>query len=101
MIGTTLIVLIVLSAAIWIIIEAKRFEHKIFALILIGLILFGYFSTASVFKEEDVDFTSFSGIYSAGKIYLSWMGGFFNNIKTITANIINMDWKLDKNETQG
>ena len=99
MIGTTLIVLIVLSATIWLIIEAKRFEHKIFALLLIGLILFGYVSTASAFKEQNIDFTSISGIYSAGKIYFSWLGGLFNNVKTITLNAIKMDWGMDINNT--
>jgi hypothetical protein len=99
MIGTTLIVLVILSAAIWMIIEIKRFEHKIFAILLIGLILFGYLSTINAFKTQELDFTSISGIYSTGSIYLSWLGGFFNNLKTITLNVIKMDWNLDTNNT--
>ena len=98
-IGTTLIVIGVLVAAIWLIIEIKRFKHKIFAVLLIALILFTYISFVSVIKGKDLDLKSIEGIKSAGTLYMSWLGGIFSNFKTITNNAINMDWKFNENET--
>jgi len=94
--GTTFLILAVLIIAVWLIIEAKRFKHKLFAIFLIGLILFSYFSFISVFKEQQIDFKSISGITSAGKLYFSWLFSVFGNFKTITMNVINMDWKLNE-----
>ncbi|HLC86851.1 MAG TPA: hypothetical protein VJH65_01070 [Candidatus Nanoarchaeia archaeon] len=88
-----IIAISILVVAIWLIVEFKRFRHKFFALLLIGLILFLYFSITSVFSGTDVDYKSFSGLTKATKIYFSWFGSTFGNIKTITGNAINMDWK--------
>ncbi len=92
-IGVTIFVIAVLIIAIWIIIEARRFKHKLLAFFLIGLVLFSYFSITSVFKGKDVDLTNVSGIIDASKIYFSWLGSFFSNIKSITSKVIQMDWK--------
>jgi hypothetical protein len=95
-IGTTLIVIAVLVVAIWVIIEVKRFKHKIFALFLIALILFTYISFASVIKGKDLNFKSVDGLKEAGGLYLSWLGSIFGNMKMLTVNAINMDWKANE-----
>lgn len=91
-IGTTLFVIGVLIAAIWVVIEVKRLKHKLFAILLIFLILFTYLSFTHVMRSNDVDLTSVSGMIDAGGLYVSWLGSIFSNFKTITANAINMDW---------
>lgn len=91
-IGITLIVVAALIAVIWIAIEVKRLKHKLFAILLIGLILFTYLSFTHVVKKNGIDIKTPSGILDAGKLYLSWLGAIFGNVKSITANAISLDW---------
>ena len=72
--------------------EINKLKHKFFGLFLILLILFIYISSVSVFSDSGVDFTTGKGVFEAGKIYLSWLGSIFVNIKEITADAINLDW---------
>jgi len=97
-IGVTLLVIAVLLIAIWVIFEVKRFRHKIFAIFLIVLILFTYLSFVAVLKEQDLNFKSINGVSEAGKLYFSWLGSLFGNLKSITTHAIDMDWK-QVNET--
>lgn len=91
--GVTLLVICILVIAIWLIVEFKRFRHKILALILISLILFTYFGFVSSIKGENVDFKSIDGLKQAGKLYVTWLGNVFQNIKTIAGNAISMNWR--------
>jgi len=92
MIGVTLIIISVLIVAIWVVIEVKRLQHKLFAIFLIGLILFIYLSGFFVFKGQDIEFTSIEGVMNASKLYLSWMGTVWENTVTIVGNAIQLDW---------
>jgi len=92
-IGTTLFVVAILIVAIWVVIEIKRFKHKIFAIFLIALILFTYFSFTAVIKKNPVDLKTVPGMIDASKLYFSWLGSVFGNLKSITINAIKMDWK--------
>jgi len=98
-IGVTFFIVAALIIFIWIVIELKRVRHKVFAIFLILLILFLYFSSSFVFEGQDIDFKSISGVTDASKLYFSWFGSIFTNLKTITTNAIKMDWK--NNETIG
>ncbi|MHA1469724.1 MAG: hypothetical protein ACTSSP_04095 [Candidatus Asgardarchaeia archaeon] len=91
-IGISFIVLAVLIIAIWLVIELKRFKHKIFAIFLIVLILLTYFSFSVVLKDKDLNLGSISGMVTAGELYGSWMGSVFENLKEIFNKIIHMDW---------
>ena len=92
-IGVTLLIVAVLIIAIWVVIEMKRMRHKIFALFLIGLILFLYLSFSFVLKGKEINLASFDGVKTATQLYFSWFGTLFSNVKAITSNTINMDWK--------
>jgi len=89
----TLIIISILVIAIWVIIELKRFKHKIFAIFLIMLLLSAYVSVSFVFKGKDMDFKTVSGVINASKIYLSWLSSALGNVRILTSNAINMDWK--------
>ncbi len=91
-VGITFMVIAVLIIGIWILVELKRLKHKLFAMFLIGFILFLYISITFTLKGQDIDFQTTEGIIKATKIYFAWLGSAFNNIKTITTNAINMDW---------
>ena len=97
-IGVTLLVIAVLLIAIWVIFEVKRFRHKIFAIFLIVLILFTYLSFTAILKGKDIDFKTATGIKEAGKLYVSWLGSIFGNLRSITTHAVDMEWK-QLNET--
>jgi len=90
--GVTLFVIAGAIIAIWVIIEVKRLKHKLFAIFLIGLILFLYASVTFTLKGHEIDYSSTSGIMEANKIYFSWLGSAFTNLKSITTNAVKMDW---------
>ncbi|MCK5610922.1 hypothetical protein KAR91_54110 [Candidatus Pacearchaeota archaeon] len=95
-VGVTLFITAVLIIAIWVVIEVKRLKHKLFAVLLIGLILFSYLSAAMIFRGQDVDLTSPSGVIEAGGVYFSWLGSVSKNFIQLTGNAINMDWGTDE-----
>ena len=103
MVNVTLIVVLILAAAVWLIIEFKRFRHKILAVFLILLILFTYFSFSSIVKRDGLDLKTPDGLKEAGKVYVLWIGNAFKNVKVITANAVNLSWipneNLEVNET--
>jgi len=96
MVSATLILVVVLVIAIWLIIEFKRFRHKILAVFLILLILFTYFSFAGVIKGKNLDLKTFGGMKEAGRLYLLWIGNAFKNVKVVTSNAINMSWRVNE-----
>jgi hypothetical protein len=96
MVSPIIILVIVLIIAIWLIIEFKRFRHKLLAVFLILLILFTYFSFAAVIKDKGLDLKTLDGVKEAGKLYVIWLGNAFKNIKVVTANAIHMNWRVNE-----
>jgi len=90
--GTGIFILAVIVIGIWVIIEIRRFRHKIFAIFLIVLIILSYWSFFAVFKNQELELTTVSGIVSVTKIYFSWLLSVYENFKSITLNAISMDW---------
>ena len=72
-ISTTFLIVAGLAVIVWLVLETKRLKHKLLAVFLIGLLLLTYFSFGIAVKGKDLDFTSFSGINDAGKLYFSWL----------------------------
>ena len=98
-IGITFFIVAALIIAVWVLIEVKRFKHKIFAIVLIVLILFTYLSFSYTLSGQDIDLKTVSGLTEAGKLYIVWLGSMFNNVKSLTANAIHMDWKGNVTKT--
>jgi|TARA_Y100000310_G_scaffold17671_1_gene17430 hypothetical protein len=90
--GASLLIISVVIISIWVVIEVKRFKHKIFAIFLIILIIILYWGVIVVFQDREIDLTTVSGMTEATKIYFSWFGSIFENLKTLTSNVIRMDW---------
>ena len=91
--GVMFFIVAVAVIAIWIIIEAKRMKHKIFAIVIIALILFTYISFTVVLKNTDTDLKTVNGLVSAGKLYVVWLGNVFKNMKSVTTYASKQDWK--------
>jgi len=99
-IGVSLFIIAILIATVWIFIEVKRLKHKLFAIFLIGLILFSYISFTIVLKKESVDLKTISGLMDASKIYFSWLGSLFGNFKSITSYAVKQDWASNETTTK-
>jgi len=97
--GTGILIISAIIIAIWVLIEVKRFKHKIFAIFLMVAIVFLYFGAFAVFQDREVDFGSVSGIMDATKVYFSWLVNIFGNFKTLTVGAVQLDWKDPGNLT--
>jgi predicted ferric reductase len=96
MVSITLIVVLVLIVAIWLIIEFKRFRHKLLAIFLILLVLFTYFSFSTILNKNSLDLKTVDGVKEAGKLYVIWLGNVFKNVGAITADAIHLNWGINE-----
>ncbi len=90
--GIGFFIVAALIAVIWVFIEFKRMRHKIFAIVLIGLILFTYISFSVVVKNHNIDFKSATGWLTAGKLYFGWLFSAFDNAKYLTTQAVKLNW---------
>lgn len=91
---TVIVVLVILAIlCVWLFGEFKRTRHKFVSVLIILLIVFLALSITYVFSNKDVDYKTVPGLLSATKVYFSWLGSAFGNVKMITSNAVNMDWK--------
>lgn len=88
--------LIVLAFAF---LRLRHVKHKVFLISFIIILLFLYTTASQVLSNYDIDWKSFSGVEKGAKVYFSWLGGFFDNLKILTANAVKMDW-TQKNRTE-
>lgn len=95
-IGITLFILVAAVVLIYILVEFKRMRHKLFAIFLIVFIILSYISILVIFKDQEVDLKSVPGVIAASRLYFSWLGSVFVNVKHITTNAIKMDWGTNK-----
>ncbi|MBI2057343.1 hypothetical protein HYT91_03755, partial [Candidatus Pacearchaeota archaeon] len=85
-IAVTIIIIALVIALIWILVELRRFKHKFFAILLIAMILASYFGFVVTLKGKDINYKSIDGLQTVVKLYFIWIGSIFKNFKTITAN---------------
>lgn len=79
---------ILLVIGLLIVIAITRFKHKLLAIFLIMLVLFGYFSFNFALGGHDVDLTTAKGLGNAFGIYFSWLGSIFGNAGAITSKAV-------------
>lgn len=96
--SVTLIVVIAIAALIYVFIELQRAKHKIFAIVAIFLLIFGYISVSVVVKQADVDLKTVSGLMEATKIYFAWMGSLLKNTVAVTGYAFTLDWGVSEED---
>jgi hypothetical protein len=94
--SVVIFIIAILIVVIWLTFGFKRVRHKFFALFLIALILFSFFSFTAAFGGKELSVTGFSDIGKIAGIYFSWLANSFNNLKLITTQAIKMDWQTNK-----
>ncbi len=73
-------------------IKMNHLKHRVFIIMLIMLALFLYSSMALVTTKNELSFDNSEGIFNAVKIYNGWLANGFRNFKSITGNVVGMDW---------
>ncbi len=86
------ILIVVVLGLVVLFFKAHEVRHRFFAMAIILLVLFFLVTFASVALQPGVDFKTFEGVTSAGKVYLAWLGHAFGNVKSITGNAVALDW---------
>lgn len=92
------LIIIALIVLAFVFLRFRHIKHKVFLIGFIILLLFIYTTSSRVLAEHNIDWKSVGGIEKALKVYFSWIGGAFGNLKVITSNAIKMDWAA-KNKT--
>jgi uncharacterized membrane protein YphA (DoxX/SURF4 family) len=91
--GLPLVIIAILIVGIWLLFGFKRMKHKLFAIFLIALLLFSFFTFNAAFSGKAISINSTSDLGKIFKVYFSWIGNIFVNMKSITANAVKMDWQ--------
>ena len=85
-------IVIVLIFMIFLFVKLKYIKHKISWIIILFLVLTFYIGFLASTAGQDVNLGSFDGSQTAIKLYLSWLGNSFDNMKVLTGQAINLDW---------
>jgi len=86
------LIVAVLIFVLWGMVEVRHVKHKLYTLLIIGLLLFAVVSGTMVFKGKNIDYSSSEGIFQAGKLYFSFLSLAGKNIFALTSNAVKLDW---------
>ncbi len=75
--------------------RAKEIKHRIGLIIISFLLIFLALSLYQIYSFNSVDLSTFDGVISAGKLYVSWLGTVFNSAKEVTSYAVHQDWALN------
>jgi hypothetical protein len=73
-------------------IKMNHLRHRVFLILLVLLALFLYGTVTVVNSTNEMNLSSADGFWDASKLYFGWLANGFENMKTITGNVIKMDW---------
>ena len=95
-----IIILVALIAGIFVFVKLKYIKHKLSWIIVLVLILLFYIGFLASTAGQDLDFNTFEGSQTAIKLYLTWLGQSFDNLRTLTGQAINLDWGTNSTAIQ-
>ncbi len=93
------VLIVVLILLVVMVMKVRHFKHRAFAVIFILLLVFIYITSMNVLSGYDINLKTFTGIEKAVKVYFVWLGGVFDNMKSLTGNAVKLDWGM-KNKTE-
>lgn len=86
------IIVILAIAGIVLIAKFSHLKHRFGVILLIVFLLFIYLTFSSVVSNNNINLKTASGLFKGIKLYFSWLGHAFDNLKVLTGNAIKMDW---------
>ena len=72
--------------------KARNMKHKSYAIFVMLFIIFLYVSGSLVIKKGGINVYSFNGLIQGIKLYFSWLGSLFGNLKTMSGEAVKMEW---------
>lgn len=90
--GLSWIIIGILVVVFLLLLKFRHVKHRFFALVIVLLLVFFYFTSTSLLSGKNIDFRTFEGWVSAGKLYFSWLGHAFGNARVVVGNAVKMDW---------
>lgn len=88
----TLILLAIGAVLILAILKFSSSTSKSGFILAVALLLFFVYGFIRVLDVNTITLNSFPNFFLAIKLYVFWIGHLFVNLKTITANAIQMNW---------
>ena len=70
----------------------KLNKKQVIGFLLIGLVIFLYFTVPYSIKGKDIDLKTVPGVIQATQVYFYWILDFGGNMKSITTNAVKMNW---------
>lgn len=77
----------------------QSLQGGIFNFIIVVTLAFLVLSVSYVYLSNDVSLNSFENVVDFGGVYFSWLGGLFDNFKSITGYAIDQDWSANVTES--
>ncbi len=96
-----LLIIAILSVLLYIFISFKHLKQRYVAILIVTFLLFFYVSYSRVTEDKDVDYTSIAGLEKGARLYFTWLSQVFNNFRSITGNVIRMDWSNNETSSSG
>lgn len=90
MISWLIIALVVV--VLFLILKYREIRHKLSFIVILVLLLVLGVTFWNVYSTNHLKLDSFDGVTRAGKVYFSWLGSVFGNLKGLTAYAIKQDW---------
>jgi len=89
----------VIVVIIFLLVKARYVKHKLVWVLIFVLVFFFYVSFVWSGISKNVDLRTFEGVKTAGTVYFAWLTNAFGNIKTITGEVINMNWNINRTQS--
>jgi len=86
------IIMTVLVLVIFLFIKVKYLKHKLTWVVILVLILASYVGFLASTSGQNLDLSTFDGSQTAIKLYFSWLGNSFENMKVLTGQATKLDW---------
>lgn len=77
---------------IFLLVKVKYIKHKLTWILIIIIIIILYLGFIAISSQNEIKFNSVESTGASIKLYLSWFGHNFQNLKTLTGQAINLDW---------
>ena len=95
---TFIVIILIVFLVLKVVMKKQAIATKLALFIFIALMLtIGY-----VYAGSDIKIKTAKDVFSFSSVYFSWVLSVFDNMKLLTANVIEKDWSVDNStETRG
>jgi hypothetical protein len=87
-----ILLIAIIMIALIALIKIAHLKHKLILIALLFFFLFFYLTFTFVMQNNSINVASSAGLYDGFKAYFSWASNSLTNLKSLTGNVIGMDW---------